>query len=131
MTSCTGVVLVEQIPEKLDLKRGRHFFRDMVSGMDRERPCIVLDCSRVLEMDKSALHFLLCSLEGALKCNGDVRLAGVRPHAMLALELAGIDSLFRIFDTVEEAVRSFERRVPRTLAHAGRPERSQLSENAA
>ena len=88
--------------------------------MNAERPCIVLDCARLREMDHHALHLLLCCLEGAIKRNGDVRLAAVTPTAMACLEAAGVDRLFRIFATTDEAVESFERRVAHAVPHATR-----------
>jgi anti-sigma B factor antagonist len=110
MTLSIDAVSIRQVPEKLDVKRGRLFFRELESCINVERPRIVLDCSRVREMDKYALHVMLCCLEGAIKRNGDVRLAAVAPNAMLNLELAGLDRLFRIFETTDEAVESFQRR---------------------
>ncbi len=78
--------------------------------MNVERPCIVLDCSNVHEMDNSMVNMLLCCVEGAIKRNGDVRLAVMYPGARISLELVGIARLFRIFDTVDEAVESFQHR---------------------
>jgi anti-anti-sigma factor len=133
MTLPTRAVSVKELPEKLDVKRGPLFLRELESCISAERPCIVLDCSRLQEMDKYALHLLLCCLEGAIKRNGDVRLATVAPAAMLNLQLAGIDRLFKIFETVDEAVKSFERRVTRTLPQApcGVPGRRQTPASAA
>lgn len=104
-------VTIEQIPAKLDAKSERRFFRELEPGMNVERPAIVLDCSAVQEMDSAAMHLLLSCLEGAMKRNGDVRLSGLSAQARLNLELAGIDQLFRIFATADEAVNSFRRRV--------------------
>jgi len=85
--------------------------------MNGRRPCTVLDCSQLKEMDGYAMHMLLCCLEEAIKRNGDVRLAAVTPPAMLSLELANIHRLFRIFTTVEEAEESFQRRVRHVYSH--------------
>jgi hypothetical protein len=55
------------------------------------------------------------------------------PHAMLTLELAGIDRLFKVFDTVEDAVKSFDRRMPQMQLHVDQavPQGRQPSANAA
>jgi hypothetical protein len=90
--------------------------------MNVERPCIVLDCSMSREMDQYTAHLLLCCLEGAIKRNGDVRLAMVYPAALVNLELAGIAKLVRIFDTVDEAVESFQPGAVRTDSHGTRRE---------
>ena len=133
MTLRSRPVSVKQMPEKLDMKRGRLFFRELESCMNVGRPCIVLDCSPMEKMDRHALHLLLCCLEGAIKRNGDVRLAAVTPTAMVNLKLAEVDRLFRIFETVAEAVESFERRVASPLQHtsAAVPDGREPSTNAA
>src|ERR1700676_2148059 len=115
-------VSIKQLPEKLDQKRGRIFLRELERSMNVERPSIVLDCSRVREMDLYAVHLLLCCLEGAIKRNGDVRLAAVAPAALLNLELAGLDRLFRIFATVDDAVESFQRRIAHVVPHGVKPD---------
>lgn len=97
--------------------------------MNVERPYIVLDCSKLREMDAHAIHLLLCCLEGAMKRNGDVCLACVAPGAVLNLELAGADSLFRVFDTVEGAVANYQHRVMPMVAQSAKGLKS--SANAA
>ena len=132
MTLPRRAVSIRPLPEKLDVKGGRLFLRELASCMNVERPCIVLDCSRVREMDKHAVHLLLCCLEVAIKRNGDVRLAAVAPTAMLNLELAGLDRLFRIFKTTDEAEESFQRRTAHGLPHVAEPaDERQSSANAA
>ncbi len=101
------IVAVKNLPATLDMKSGRSFYRDLENAMNVERPGIVLDCSNVREMDQQAIYMLLNCLEGAMKRNGDVRLAGVSPEALLNLEQAGVDRLFRIFESVDDAVESF------------------------
>src|SRR5579871_2507600 len=84
MTLRPRAVAVKQLPETLESRRGRLFFRELESCMnDVDRPCIVLDCSSLRKMDLHAIHLLLCCLEGAMKRNGDVRLAAVAPEHLL------------------------------------------------
>ena len=127
---CT--VTVTQLPEKLKTKEGRLFFADLQRRIKVERPCIVLDCAKVREMDKHAIHMLLCCLEEAMKRNGDVKLAAVTPSIGEILELTRVDRLFEIYETQTEAVNSFFRpRFERAL-YARQPDNSdQISESAA
>jgi anti-anti-sigma factor len=110
MTFRLKSVVVKELPAKLD----RYVETEMLDGlrmaMKMERPAIVLNCSRVREMDTSAIHLLLCWLEEAMKRNGDVRLAAVSPAARESLRGFGVDRLFRIFETSEQAAQSFQRR---------------------
>jgi|SRR5579864_5354020 len=127
---CT--VTVTQVPENLDMKRGRLFFNELESRMNIDRPCVVLDCSRVREMDRFAIHMLLCCLEEAMKRDGDVRLAAVSPSALETLELTRVDRLFEIYDTETDAVNSFfQPRFERTFYAPGAGSSEEISESAA
>jgi anti-anti-sigma factor len=110
MTLRQRKVAVKQLPESTNLQSGRAFYRDLGEAMNVERPAIVLDCSRVHQMDQQTIYMLLNCLEGAMKRNGDVRLAAVSQPAMRNLEMSGVDRLFRIFATVDQAVASFQHR---------------------
>ena len=44
----------------------------------------------------------------AMKRDGDIKLANLSPAAATILELMRVDRLFEIFDTAEEATRSFQ-----------------------
>jgi anti-sigma B factor antagonist len=93
----------------LSEKQSRLLLRKLESSINIDRPSIVLDCSKVRRMDRSAINLLLCCLEEAMKRNGDVKLASVPQEARTTLELCGVDRLFEIFDTNAEAVSSFRR----------------------
>jgi anti-anti-sigma factor len=127
---CT--VTVTQLPEKLKMKEGRLFFKDLQRHINIERPCIVLDCAKVQEMDKHAIHMLLCCLEEAMKHNGDVKLAAVTPSIGEILESTRVDRLFEIYETQTEAVNSFFRpNFERTLYAREARNSDQVSESAA
>lgn len=102
-------VAVRKLPERISGAQRDQVYRDLQSSISVDRPAVVLDCSALRELDASAIHLLLCCLEEAMKRNGDVRLAAVRPEAMAALESAEVDSLFQQFDEIGEAVESFHR----------------------
>jgi anti-anti-sigma regulatory factor len=100
-------VSLRQLPEALNTRQGQALFNDLETCMNMDRPCIVLDCSKVLQMDNSILHWLLCCLEEAMKRNGEVKLAGIPSGARALFGQSGVDRLFEIFETNEEAVNSF------------------------
>jgi hypothetical protein len=51
-----------------------------------------------------------------MKRDGDLKLAAVSPASAVILELMRVDRLFEVFETSEEAVRSFQIVAPATLA---------------
>lgn len=103
----TTTVSIKQLPETINMRQRRSFLRELKSCLDVDRPHIVIDCSRVREIDRGALFLLLCCLEEAMKRQGDVRLATVPQHAEPVLSRSGIGRLFRIFDHVTDAVNSY------------------------
>jgi anti-sigma B factor antagonist len=110
MTFRSKTVVVRELPAKLDRHSETALLNDLRAAMKVERPAVVLDCSRMREMDVIAIRLLLCCLEEAMKRNGDVRLAAVSPAAKESLRGLRIDQLFRVFETSEQAVDSFQRR---------------------
>jgi anti-sigma B factor antagonist len=101
-------VAVKQVPEKFSIRQGRAFFREIESCLSSDRPRVVLDCSKVQQLDTAGIHVLLRCLEEALKRNGDVKLAAVNPAAAATLELTGVNRLFETFDNPAEAMDSFQ-----------------------
>ena len=125
-------VTVTQLPETLDMNQGRLFFKELESRMNIDRPCVVLECSKVRDMDRFAIHMLLCCLEEAMKRDGDVKLAAVTPSARETLERTRVDRLFEIYETETEAVNSFFRpQFERALYSGGAQDSEEISESAA
>ena len=102
-------VIVKQLPETLSIEQCQMFLRELSRHLTVNRPCLVIDCSVLRQMDTTAIHLLLCCLEEAMKRNGDVRLAGVSREARAIFSSTRVDRLFRIFDLSADAERSFDR----------------------
>jgi anti-anti-sigma regulatory factor len=105
----TSVLEVKEFPGALNAQGGRLILGEVQSYSYDERPCIVLDCSKIGQMDRLSIQLMLCCLEEAVKRNGDVKLAAVPAGARSTLKLTGIDRIFEIFDTNVEAASSFRR----------------------
>jgi anti-anti-sigma factor len=101
-------VAVKQLPETLSVQQGRAFFRELESCLNSDRPRIVLDGSKLQHLDSAGIHVLLRCLEEAMKRNGDVKLAALPTRTASTLELTGVNRLFELFDTIADAVHSFQ-----------------------
>jgi anti-anti-sigma factor len=121
------LVAVKQLPETLSLKQGRLFFREVDSCWNTDRPRVVLDCSKVRQLDSAGIQVLLSCLEEAMKRNGDVKLAAIPPGAAAILELARVDHLFEAFDNTADAVSSFNQFPTKSLQQGLRHEYSTRS----
>jgi anti-sigma B factor antagonist len=125
-------VTVLEVPERVNGASEGRFLRELQKFVETERPRLVLDCSRVQEMNRAAMHLLLTSLEEAMKRNGDVKLAAVQPEAMATLEFAGARGLFEVYPTAAEAMQSFRHRPAGTaIASVETGDRPRPSESAA
>jgi anti-sigma B factor antagonist len=102
-----GPVIVMELPERLNQVEGEKFFSELQPLLENDRPRVVLDCSQVRNMDSAGIEVLLRSMGEAMKRDGDMKLAALSPAAATILELMRVDRLFEIFDTPEEAARSF------------------------
>lgn len=105
----TRRISIRKMPSQIDRAHQKDFYRELESYINVDRPSVVLDCSLLVNLDRHAIHLLLCCLEEAMKRNGDVRLAAVRPEVRSILRSTGLDSIFQVFDSIADAVESFRR----------------------
>ncbi len=83
-------------------------FDDALKGiMDDGRHKIVLELSGVNYMSSAGLRAIVAALRECKKHRGDVRLAQLSERVSEVLALAGLDSLFSVFDDKTSAVGSF------------------------
>jgi anti-sigma B factor antagonist len=103
-----GPVIVMELPEQLDRAEVKTFLTELQPLLEEERPSVVLDCSKIQHMDSAGVEMLLYCLEQAMKRDGDLKLAAVSPASAVILELMRVDRLFEVFETTEQAIRSFQ-----------------------
>lgn len=111
-------VIVMELPETLNHVESEHFLNELQPLLEDDRPCVVLDCSSVKSMDSAGVEMLLHCLQEAMKRDGDLKLAAVPASSAVILELMRVDRLFEVFDTAEEAVRSFQILAPAGIAQS-------------
>ncbi len=100
-------ITIRTLPEQLDKSQQLALYRELEGCINIDRPSVVLDCSQLRQLDSGAAHFLLCCLEEAIKRNGDVRLAALRPETKRQFWSTGLADLFQIFESTDEAEESF------------------------
>jgi anti-sigma B factor antagonist len=108
-TMQTRNVTAMQLQESMNSNQLQAFLRELKDCAQNSRPRIVIDCSKIRRMDQAVLLLLLSCLEEAMKRNGDVKLAALPPEAKAVFESTGAARLFKIFETVYEAIDSFRR----------------------
>lgn len=103
-------IRVHQIAVRMTAKDETALLLDLEIYAETERPCVVLDCSKIAILNTGAVRLLLACLEVAMKCNGDLRLAELSPSAEATLRDLSMTRLFEIYTTSEAAIQSFHQR---------------------
>lgn len=69
---------------------------------------LVADLSELVYISSAGLRAVLGTLKTARAAGGDLRLAAPQAGVRQVFDLAGFDSIVRIFDEVDDAVASFD-----------------------
>jgi len=92
----TQSVIMIKLPEAFGGKEARRLGRELKNRMSNA-PRIVVDFSRVREMDLAGLEGLLDCMETVAKNDGALQLGEMSPEAAIFLELTRMDQLFNRF----------------------------------
>lgn len=111
-------VIVKRLPNRVNIKEAKRFFREVEPILRIDRPQVVFDLSQVRQMDAAGVEVLLQCMAQAMKRDGDVKLAAVSPQAAIILELTRTDRLFEIYETSTDAARSFSGFLPNAMRQA-------------
>lgn len=68
---------------------------------------LVLDLQRVDSMGQDGLWEMMSALKRARRADGDLRLAQPSDRVREALEMSGLDEIFRIYESQADAVASY------------------------
>jgi anti-anti-sigma factor len=105
-------VIVKRIPEWLNHRQARLFWREIQPIVTADRPQIVFDMSQVRQLDAAGVDVLLKCMGEVMKRDGDLKLAAVSPEACVILEMTRTDRFFEMYESSSDAVRSFTRFLP-------------------
>lgn len=101
-----GTLVIVLNEDNLDASNVREF-KDAIQTMMHERTKVVLDLSAVKFVDSSGLGALIsCMRQLNARC-GDFKLCSMSKPVRALFELMRMHRVFNIYETPEEAVRSF------------------------
>ena len=90
--------------------------RRVVLGLLNETKRIVLNFAWIGYIDSSGLGTLVASFISARHREAEIKFAALSPRARRVLTIAKVDRLFEVYDSTEEAIKSFH---PHPEAAAG------------
>lgn len=117
-----GAVTVLTLSGRLVADEADLVFTQQVNALVADgRVHIVVDFRDVSAIDSGGVGTLVAKLLSARRAGGDLRLSGVTDRTHRILEITRLLFVFHIFDTPDEAVRSFTAQVPRLPAGIAGP----------
>jgi len=96
-------VVVVALEGDVDLQSSPEARKILLECVGRKRPVLV-DLSAVNYIDSSGVASLVESLQTARKSGGSLALVAVSEGALRVLQLARLDKVFTICDTIEEGL---------------------------
>ena len=87
---------VDMAPELKDL-----LFKEIENGNIH----IIIDFSYVEFVDSSFIGALVAGLKQVKLKEGEIKISGLHPHVRITFELTRLDHLFKIYKSVEQAMR--------------------------
>jgi anti-sigma B factor antagonist len=100
------VTLVE-VSGRIDSMNANELGTALTETIDHGNVQLVLDLASVEYMSSAGLRELVTALKKVKRETGDMRLAQPSPRVREVLEMAGLDTIFRIFSTQSEAIGSY------------------------
>lgn len=101
-----SITLVE-VSGRIDSMNANELGAALSDTIDNGHIRLVLDLGSVEYMSSAGLREIVSALKKVKRETGDMRLAQPSPRVREVLEMAGLDTIFRIFPTQGEAIGSY------------------------
>lgn len=105
--SADGTVQIVSLSGNLDAALAATLEAPLLGVITGDKNRVVLNLTNLSYVSSPGLRLFLASIKKAQKYNGDVRLAGVQPMVLKVLTVVGFHEIFTMFDTVDDALASF------------------------
>ncbi len=105
--SIHGNILVVEAGGNIDSVSAEQLGSFLQFEIEAGKRYVVLDLKGVDKIGQDGLWEMATALKRARFCRGDLRLAQPSDRAREAIELSGLDQIFRIFESQADAVASF------------------------
>ena len=77
----------------------------LFTEIDKGNIKIIIDFSYVEFVDSSFLGALVAGLKKIKSKDGEIKISGLHPHVRITFELTRLDHLFKIYQSIEQAMR--------------------------
>lgn len=107
-TSTKGNVVVVALKGRIDANTTLEVEQKLSSLISEGQCTLVADMMEVNFIASAGLRVLLAALKETRRNGGDLKLACLQTQVVEVLDMTGFSTLFKIYNTVEDAVGSFK-----------------------
>ncbi len=101
-------VVIETVEiSRATFKEADNFKKLLNQDIDRGYLKIIIDLSKCVFIDSTFLSAIVTALKRVSKSGGNLKLVGVHSETQALLDLTGTSKVFEIYDSKDEAVKSF------------------------
>jgi anti-anti-sigma factor len=101
-------VIIVEVHGRVDSMTAGQLGDSLSTTIEQGNDKIVLDLGGVEYMSSAGLREIVSALKLLKKASGDLRVAQPMPRVVEIFEMAGLDSILRVFATKQEAVASYQ-----------------------
>jgi anti-anti-sigma factor len=98
----TPSALLIRLPEHFSRVAARALATELDHHLLTDQPCVIVDLSRVKQIDRYGLDILLGVMTKVARHDGSVQLGEISPEAAIMLEVTCMDRIFDMFPRISE-----------------------------
>lgn len=101
-----GIVVVK-VKGELDALMAPKLKEFLVRESDAGKNKFIIDFSELVHINSLAMGILRGRLREVRENGGDIKLANLNPHIATIFEMVGLDEIFEIYSSEEEAIQKY------------------------
>jgi len=101
-------VVVLRLEGFLDAHTAASFENAIQKKVEEGETCLAVDGSKLNYISSAGLGVFMSFIEELRDKNGDIRIGGLIPKVRQVFEILGFTEILQLFNTVDEAVESFQ-----------------------
>jgi anti-anti-sigma factor len=94
--------MLVRLPERFSGAEARALASELDGRLLSDQPCLIVDLSRVKQIDSTGLDMLLRCMVKVARQDGSVQLGEISPEAAAVLEFTRMDRMFDMFPRISE-----------------------------
>ncbi|MEW5692298.1 MAG: STAS domain-containing protein [Candidatus Hydrogenedentota bacterium] len=107
----TRDVVIIELPEVLDYPTVNKIRDIMNKSIDMGKPKIILDFTKVKEINSTGIGIIISRVRRAREKGGDIKILKPKTEVRKIIEVMGADKIFDIVNNIEEGLSLFEMKI--------------------